>query len=361
MKPESFGMAKRMKQFNYICLVFVFVACSPHASKDSTKKQPINHTNSETMSTPLEYAAGICAPKLYPVEVYTGDFYAVNDWLPLASGGVVDIGWGNNGMNMSRSRIIPTGFKVTYFAYMENKFYTGDFALPSDTIRSLFKEGIIEYRTKKYDTYDAMIVGMAPGGVLVVWMQSVDKQVEIGRYQATETDINWKSFIPTNGRAREEYVSFMIDDTPLAKANFQKNGLMLGLWDTYRIKYSWRPKFEFPEGSKVEGIDLKMYNGEFAFVWGEELAKNAYKPQAITWRIYLLFADENGQDFGADIDFDEKEIFDAYKLIYRDNKDQDAELVIKYNDTRTSLEIYLRSESEEIELEKCKIKIYKRT
>ena len=264
-------------------------------------------------------------------------------------------------MNMSRSGIIPTGFKVTYFAYMENKFYTANFALPSDTIKNLFREGIIKYRTKKYATYKAMILGMAPGGGLVVWMQGFNKQVEIGRYQATETDMAWESFIPRTGRTRDEFVKVTIDDTPLAKANFQKNGLMLGLWDTYRIKYNWRPKFEFPEGSKVEGIDLKMYNGEFAFVWGEELAKNAFEPRAITWRINLLFTDELGQNFGADIDFDEAEIFEAYRQIYRNDKEQNAELVFKYNDTRTSIEIYLRSKSEEIEIEKSKVKIFKRT
>jgi hypothetical protein len=134
-------------------LQFIISACSP--SKRSV------HSD---VGPPLEYASGICAPKLYPVEVYTGDFYTSNDWLPLTNGGIVEIGWGNNGMNMSRSGIIPTGFKVTYFAYMENKFYTGNFALPSDTIRSLFKEGITVYRSKKHDTYDAMILGMAPGG-----------------------------------------------------------------------------------------------------------------------------------------------------------------------------------------------------
>ena len=95
-------------------------------------------------------------------------------------------------------------------------------------------------------------------------------------------------------------------------------------------------------------------------MWGEELTKNDHKSRAITSRINLLWADETGQKYDADIDFDEAEIFEAYKLIYRDDKEQNAELVIKYNDTRTSLEFYLRSKSEEIEIEKCKVKIYKR-
>ena len=309
----------------------------------------------------LDYASGVCAPKLYPVEVYRGDFYTEDDWLPIPNGGRVEDGWGDNGMNMSRSGIIPIGFKITYFSYVENKFYTGDFKLPSDRILFLFKKGFIDYMTKKHGTYDAMIVGMAPGGVLVVWMQGYDKQVEIGRFQATETTMNWESFKRNSINIRDEFVAKTLERRTEALENFKKNGLMLGLWDSYRVKYNWRPKFEFPEGSKVEGIDLKMYNGEFIFFWGDDLVKNEFQSRALTWRIYLLWADETGQDFGADIDFDEAEIFEAYKQIYRNDKEQNAELVIKYNDTRTSLEIYLRSKSEEIEIEKSKIKIYKRS
>ena len=136
---------------------------------------------------------------------------------------------------------------------------------------------------------------------------------------------------------------------------------MLGLWDTYRIKYSWRPAFELPKGSRVEGIDLKMYNGETAFVWGEELATNAYQKRALTKRIELMWSDENGKDFGADIDFDEAEIFNAYKQIYHNDKEQDGELVFKYNDNRSSLILFLRNKTEEIELRKCKVGIFERT
>jgi hypothetical protein len=192
-------------------------------------------------------------------------------------------------------------------------------------------------------------------------MQSLDTQVEIGRYQATETNMNWESFIPRTGYTQEEFVSRMINRRPAAVANFQKNGLMLGLWDIYRVKYSWRPKFEFPEGSICETIRLKMYNGEYELLWGDALTKSVFEKRAITYKAHTSWTDETGQKFGAHIDFDEAEIFEAFKLIYRDDKEQDAELIVKYNDTRTSLEFYLRSKSEEIELEKTKVKIYKRT
>ena len=350
-----------MIRTSFIYLIFLLVACSQRTAKENNTNPLSTESNSKLMNSNLEYASGICAPKLYPVRVHRGDFYTADDWLPLPNGGIVEDGWGDNGMNMSRSNIIPTGFRVTYFSYMENKFYKGDFALPADHIRSLFSEGMIGYRSQRYVTYDAMIVGMAPGGVLVVWMQGVDKQVEIGRYQAIETDMEWEHFISKTGYTREEFVSATINDRPETIANFKKNGLMLGLWDTYRIKYSWRPKFELPQGCIAETIRLRMYNGEYEMIWGEIMIKNLFDKRAITNKCNMLWTDETGQGYGAEVDFDEAEIFEAFKLIYRDDKEQNAELVIKYNDTRTSLEFYLRSKSEEIELEKTKVKIFKRT
>jgi hypothetical protein len=263
-------------------------------------------------------------------------------------------------MNMGETNIIPEGFKITYFSYLENKFYTGKFELPHARIKQLFEEGVIDYETKKFETYIAIIVGMAPEGVLVVWMKTYDKQVEIGRYQASETDLDWEIFKPVGGFTRKEFIDRMIARRPVAVSNSEKNGLSHGLWDTYRIKYSWRPQFEFPEGSVVEGIDLKMYNGETDFIWGDTLVKNAYEKRALTWRINLIWADENDKDFGTFIDFDEAELFEAYKTIYRTDKELDAELVFKYNHNRSSLIVLLRSKTEEIELRKCKIRFFER-
>ena len=201
-------------------LQLLVFACTPEALKGN---------DAVIGSTPrLEWAPGVCAPKLYPVEVYRGDFYTENDWLPIPNGGIVNAGWGDNGMNMGEGSIIPDGFEITYFSYLENKFYTGKFALPKQRIRELFEKGLIGYRTKKYVTYDAMIVGMAPGGVLVVWMMSRDNQIEIGRYQASETELEWNIFAPTVSESRkEEHKKIIINESPGALANFKKNGLML--------------------------------------------------------------------------------------------------------------------------------------
>jgi hypothetical protein len=348
-----------MIQISKFYLLIMLTACS-HKGKTKENINNKKHIPSN-MNLLIQYEPSVCAPKFYPVEVYRGDFYTEDDWVSIPNGGIVEGNWGDNSKNMGEGSIIPTGFTITYFSYLENKFYKGDFKLPYELIKKMFTEGMISYPSMKKVSFHTMIVGMAPGGMLVVWMKGDTKQVEIDKYQATETTIDWELFKPNTGFSRDEFLRRTIDHRTEAVDNFDKNGLMLGLWDSYRIKYNWRPKFEFPEGCKVEGIDLKMYNGETYFLWGDELEKNAFELRAITKRSELLWADETGQKYGADIYFDEAEVFEAYKLIYKENKDQNAELIIKYNDTRTSLEIYLRSKSEEIELEKCKVKMFKRS
>ena len=217
-------------------LLLILVACTQKNLIDNTKQSEI--TNTSNMNLNIDYASGVCAPKLYPVEVYRGDFYTEDDWVPIPNGGIVEAGWGDNGMNMSRGSIIPTGFKITYFSYMENKFYSGDFKLPHDVIEKLFREGMISYPSMVKVSFRAMIVGMAPSGMLVVWMKGDTKQIEIGRFQATETTMNWETFKRNTGYTREEFLRRTIDHRTEAVVNFEKNFLMLGLWDTYRIKYN---------------------------------------------------------------------------------------------------------------------------
>jgi hypothetical protein len=340
-------------------IVIVLIMLASFLNLFTTSCEPMQRK--EIPNIKLEWAAGVCAPELYPVEVYRGDFYTATDWESIPNGSIIDDGWGDNGMNMGRSSIIPEGFKITYFSYFENKFYTGKFELPQARIKQLFEEGVIDYASKQFQSYIAIIVGMAPEGILVVWMKTFDNQVEIGRYQATEMDLEWEIFTPTvDISEKDEYVKGVIERRPEALANFQKNGLSHGLWDTYRIKYNWRPQFEFPKGSIVEGIDLKMYNGETDFIWGDRLTKNTYEKRALVRRINLLWEDEHDEDFGTFIDMDEAEIFEAYKKIYRNNKDLDAELVFKYNHNRSSLIVLLRSDTEEIELRKCTVQFFKR-
>lgn len=81
-----------------------------------------------------------------------------------------------------------------WISYMENQFYMIDTPIDTAKIKEYFSKG---YETKvtngsgetEHLNYDEIGVGMAPGGVVVVWIAGVGIQKEIGRYQAKKRTI----------------------------------------------------------------------------------------------------------------------------------------------------------------------------
>src|SRR5690606_15540029 len=104
-------------------------------------------------------------------------------------------------------------------------------------------------------TYNSIIVGLAPGGVIVLWLGAASKQIEIGRYQATKTDMDWEFFNPQGEADRDKYVNGVLERRPKVLAQ-KELGIQFGLWDTYRIKYNWRPVTMLPQGYVLKDIAI---------------------------------------------------------------------------------------------------------
>ncbi len=298
-----------------------------------------------------KWAAGICAPREYPVRVYQGDFYSDDFWASIPNGGIMETGWGKSSMEMGKSTIIPKRFKITWLSFVENKFYTGEGQLPFERIEALFKEGFYDDYTKEKMTYNSISVGMAPGGCIVVWMIGVHKAVEIGRYQAEETDVEWDLFLPTGIKDRNVYVANVLSRRPKTLEIMKEGRIDYKIWDTYRKKYNWRLKVILPERSRIEIFYLWMYNGEYEQLFDKKLEENTFSKKAVPRTIAIHWYDKEGKKYGTEYDFNEQEVIKAYKEIYRDDPDQECELVIEAdNKNLKSMSVYLRSKTEEIEL-----------
>ncbi len=298
-----------------------------------------------------EWSAGLCGSNNYPMRVYQGDFYDDNDWAPMTSGGILEDAWGTNGMNMGYANIIPNRFKITYLSFAENKFYTGDFKLPADTIKALFEEGFRNPVTKAKATYEHIIVGLAPGGCIVVWMMGEGYQVEIGRYQAVETEVDWKLFNPNGEQNREVYVKDILSRRPHTLKIMEENRIDYEIWDTYRIRYNWKPRIILPERYVLDYCFLYMYNAERERLFDSLLIENKFKKRAVPERISFQWYDKNGTRFGSENRFNEEEIIQAYKELYGDDPDQECELVIRVDENDyNNLSIFLRGKTEEIEI-----------
>ncbi|EKY05446.1 hypothetical protein HMPREF9075_02629, partial [Capnocytophaga sp. oral taxon 332 str. F0381] len=88
---------------------------------------------------------------------------------------------------------LPKSVDMVWFSYKEDCFYRLKTAIDYEKIEKLFREGYKERVPNgevRHTTYDTVVVGIAPGGVVVLWVgRGYKKNTEIGRYQAEKIDL----------------------------------------------------------------------------------------------------------------------------------------------------------------------------
>ncbi|MFB9078704.1 DUF2931 family protein [Flavobacterium procerum] len=150
----------------------------------------------------FEWLANVGADLTAPMEVVHGDFTdskGESQWIPSGEylgnnrwedgGGIYVVG--------NEKRRIPERMSITWFSYAEDKFYTGDFELPQKKIYDLFKKDYGTYKndngTESENKYSTFLLGIAPKGLVTLWISGC-AVIEIGTYQAHETQMNWNDF-----------------------------------------------------------------------------------------------------------------------------------------------------------------------
>lgn len=156
---------------------------------------------------------------------------------------------------------------------MEDCFYRVKANLDYDKIEKLFKEGY-KLRSPRLDinptgfyreTFNTILVGLAPGGTVVIWAQGISRQVEIGRFQAKKIDLKQPKGLDSHDAlifSREEREETLADERFRPK-HITEKPTPFGLWDSYRdIKYPWYPTFEFHPKAKMGDVWVKYFNKE---------------------------------------------------------------------------------------------------
>jgi hypothetical protein len=322
----------------------------------------------------FEYEGNICSPLGYPVDVYEGGLESSSGSTSLYLG-VTTGAWGSNGGGMSHSeKAVPKRLNVTWLSYAEDTFYAIDCDIDYDKMVQLFKEGYQSstwfFNDGRYErvTYNTIIVGFAPGGVVVVWLYGAGKQVEIGRYQGKKIVIpqseiggldNHERLLFDAQYRKETMLSKQIVPLEVQEENKNKP-IPYGLWDSYRVKYFWRPTYIVQQGGEMESVSFANYNAEQEELFDESFKKNEFLKRAIPKEIALTWHNKEGERFSGYIVFDEKEIFEAYKEIYREDKEAEAELEFRINIPNTFITVTLKSKNKELSINKVtKVRIFK--
>lgn len=319
-----------------------------------------------------EWTASVTAPDMYPIQVHRSIFIYDDGYTYLDSGDYLKSGWGKSGRKNytdTKSKPIPYRLVINWLSWNESKFYKGVFELPKEKMERLFQEGYLNRRGER-ENYDIILVGMAPEGVVVVWLLGNDACIEIERFQAEVTDeFSTRDIAPGSNGLGGEYPSLkqFAEDImqPEIKEYIENYGLSNHIWDRYRTKFLYRTLVQYESDSgKTNRLRQELYNGERRWLTPAEMDNPSYLLQARAKEIIFDWFD--GEDiYRGFVTFDEREIPDIYEQIYKDTPEGKGEIVIKVNRANDDIDVFFRSGKgdgtgfKEIMIHNAKIEIYK--
>lgn len=294
-----------MLKFIVYKLAFIFilslVGCGNMFTKNKTK---------------FHWLATESAPKNYPMRIINGTFYYHNEkgglYVPTAA--AINPHWGTGRSTHvvgEDFKPLPDRLDIRFFSFTENKLYQGSFDLPYEKILALFREGVA--RDKDRPTFNTIMAGVAPGGIVSVWLTGREtREVFFGQAEPYEDDL----FDITQRKIndRDDYVRRnIIEMIGIEKlTDIEKNGVPLGLWEKYRTPYKWSPIFK-TEKKMSTYLSLSFFNGEnyrFDYPLNKNvMAKGRPLPLLISFGCYI---EGTEKQYFFTVRFDEKELYETF-------------------------------------------------
>lgn len=315
----------------------------------------------------FKWGNSIATPEMYPVKLLPSIFvFEGNKKLGYKYLQAVNFTrgtWGEPDASVQANSRLPHILDVTWLSWVEAKVYTGSFELPTEKINKLFREGYKDYLSHQTN-YKELIVGLAPEGVVFLWVWGNMSCVEVARFQAVEKkDATIKEVSSTTNRKniREYCDAVMKSDTDIIEY-VSKHGLNNHIWDTYRQRFKIRPVVEYPFKGKgiTDHFEIKFLNGEMECLNYVFLQENPYKDRARMEKMDVYYANEQ-EMFLIELRFDEEEIMKAYQKIYGNNPQQEVDFVVTVHPVNRVLRLAFRKtvegRREEVALEKTEIKM----
>ena len=256
-------------------------------------------SNCSFMDEKYEWGAGISTEIGFPVRIYAGRVGDVSIMASFtASFDRPDDGWGVGTQEGSMMKQLPKDIDIVWYSYVEDCFYRVKADLDYPKLLKLFREGYkerannLEAFPKGYgeETFRTFVVGLAPGGVVVVWVEGPMRQIEIGRFQAEKINLKQPEGLDDHDALifSEQERKETLEDERFRPKHIREKPTPFGLWDDYRdIKYPWYPTFEFYKGAKIGDVFIRYFNRERWDTFYEEMtletpARKNYSSNEVT-------------------------------------------------------------------------------
>lgn len=313
--------------------------------------------------TKFDWLASESGPKNFPMQVVQGHFHYVDGGRLYVPDGraLYSKDWGfpaSTHIVGADLKPLPNRLDILFFSYTEDQFYKGSFDLPYDEILSLFQQGFINSHGNK-ETYNKIVAGIAPGGVVAVWLTGGGKTIEVFKSHADKSDEPWSLINDNPQYTRKKYIELMIIDSmpPEAIQILQQQGPPIGRWDQYHKQYHWRHRLTGLDFSILSSV-IHFYNGERKRL-DTQLKEGKPFNAVPRYLSYYRKSTKNQPGMSVDIYFNDEEIFAAFEQLTA-NSNAIIELQVdvqKAEPPGEQIKLYLHQGNQTLKLKKTKIEV----
>ena len=290
---------------------------------------------------------------------------------------------------------VPTHLDVSWLSYVEEcQYLLEDQPLDSLKIAQFLEEKVYQSSMREDDTAPEIeeyniSVGLAPGGVVFVWLHNYDRVVEVGRYQAKKTkDIHFV----TRKEADEYYKKtgdVILDEHTIERRDYAielgmpKSKILMkyaqwgtpqaldtlvtmedicnipyGFWDSFRKRYLWKmtlitkDKTKYIHSYYYQGLNIELESLFGERTWKENQIEKYHiperfrytllAPRAVPTLVNIKFYDEKDVIYRVGVKFNIKEAMDAFEKAFKGQEDKAGELIIEVNETKTDVNVRLK-------------------
>lgn len=317
--------------------------------------------------TKFEWATEASAPEHYAMEIIAANLiYGDGDAAYVPGGASIAPGWGSSAASAGAHgpRPLPRVLDILFFSYTEDAFYRGKFVLPYNKMLAAFQAGY-DFNLggrRLREAFGAIAVGVAPGGVVAIWLQGPGKSLEVFYDRATKVNLPWDVLTQAKHISRQQYVQEIVEEyaqSPDIIAALKKNGPPLGLWDRLRKRYAWQPEtINVPLRDEEVGPIL-YYNGEAESLFLPLDQATAAATRPVPEQLSFVWKPA-GQPKGllVEIYFNEKEVFDAFEKLGANNQPLKLELKIEQKNGNNSFTVTLKNDKARHEFDRHELKTF---
>jgi Ca2+/Na+ antiporter len=362
--------------YSLIITSFVFIAICFYFLWITSKYEREEYNAIETYKKfeRFEYDLGLSTPEGYPIKLLSSSFktnekgssHFSND----LDNGVYSVNWGNGTNKRSSGRgseiggfVIPDSLEIYWYSFLEKKYYHLNTKLNKDKISAYFRKGYQytfsrELNKRRNSTYDEIVVGIASGGDVVIWVSSFPNTKEIEVFKATEIkkeNLQYKQQIVSE----KEIVEVLSDtckcedNTQLRKIVHQNIPIPYGKWtNKYRKQFNWKISVNDFGQTKPE-MNFNFFNAEEYSLYKDSFTK--MKPLKSVLPEFLIYQfSKNNKYYEALIEFDEDEIFKHFEKLTQKNPNEPIDIVLNINPNFTTATIKLKSKDKTLGFVKMK-------